>query len=129
MLAALPVALGALSVLSGAIAAPTLLPRFATADTAPLLLPAKFARVAYCSSASVKNLTCGAPCDALGKDLEVRLTGGNDKETPKFYVAHDKANKQVVVAHQGTNTGNAYIFPPNALFGCGPLLMPSIVYR
>ncbi|EIN05744.1 alpha/beta-hydrolase [Punctularia strigosozonata HHB-11173 SS5] len=75
------------------------------ASVQPLLTPARFARAAYCSSASVQNLTCGQPCKDIG-DVDVLLTGGDNKETPNFYVAYDKVNDQVVVAHQGTNTNN-----------------------
>ena len=80
------------------------LARFVTADVDPLLTPAHFANAAYCSSASVTALSCGKPCEALG-DIEILLTGGDDIKIPKFYVAHDKQEKQVVVVHQGTNTG------------------------
>lgn len=73
------------------------------ANVDPLLTPARFARAAYCSTSSVLNLTCGEPCKALG-DVEVLFAGGDDKTTPRFYVAHDKSAQTIVVSHQGTNT-------------------------
>lgn len=74
-------------------------------DTSGLIHPAHFARAAYCDSAFVANLTCGDACAALG-DVEILVTGGDNKQNPAFYVAHDKDNQQIVVAHQGTNTAN-----------------------
>jgi hypothetical protein len=69
----------------------------------PLVVPARFARVAYCSTESVLDLSCGEPCKALG-DVEILFAGGDDKATPRFYVAHDKPGQTIVVSHQGTNT-------------------------
>ena len=88
-----------------------------TSDTAPtpvsqedisgtLVRPALFARVAYCSSARVQDLSCGEQCDALGGNVTVLATGGDGGRTPRFYVAHDAAEDQIVVAHQGTDPKN-----------------------
>lgn len=47
-----------------------------------LLRPALFARVAYCSPASVTALSCGAPCDAINK-IKVLTAGGDEAATPR----------------------------------------------
>ncbi|TFK66149.1 alpha/beta-hydrolase [Pluteus cervinus] len=66
-----------------------------------LLRPALFSRVAYCSSETVANWSCGAPCDALGPN-QVLLTGGDGGSIPRFLVTHDKTTNAIIVAHQGT---------------------------
>jgi hypothetical protein len=38
--------------------------------------PAQFSRVAYCSSAAVTSWQCGAPCDSIGKGVNVIQAGG-----------------------------------------------------
>ena len=48
-----------------------------------LVRPAEFARVAYCSPGTVTNLSCGPPCDALGGNVKVLLTGGDNQEIPR----------------------------------------------
>ncbi|KIP12805.1 hypothetical protein PHLGIDRAFT_61329 [Phlebiopsis gigantea 11061_1 CR5-6] len=67
-----------------------------------LLRPAQFARVAYCSPASVTALSCGAPCEAINQ-VKVLTAGGDQGETPRFYVATDPQTQSVVVAHEGTD--------------------------
>lgn len=88
-----------------------------------LLRPAQFARVAYCSPASVTALSCGAPCDAINK-VKVLTAGGDEGATPRCelgiisfadvslisgysllidFVATDPDSQTVVVAHQGTD--------------------------
>ncbi|KAH9940517.1 alpha/beta-hydrolase [Epithele typhae] len=70
--------------------------------TSALVRPALFARSVYCSSEAVAALSCGEQCDALG-DVEILKTGGDGAETPRFFVAHDKEQEAIVVAHQGTD--------------------------
>lgn len=47
-----------------------------------LLRPAQFARVAYCSPASVTALSCGAPCEAINQ-VKVLTAGGDQGATPR----------------------------------------------
>jgi hypothetical protein len=68
-----------------------------------LITPARFARAAYCSTESIVKLSCGQPCKDLG-DVEVIFAGGDDKATPRFFIAHDRKAQSIVVSHQGTNT-------------------------
>ena len=46
-----------------------------------LVRPALFSRLAYCSAAKTKALTCGAPCDAV-KGISVVASGGDDGKVP-----------------------------------------------
>ncbi|KAI0630116.1 alpha/beta-hydrolase [Trametes polyzona] len=69
--------------------------------TANILRPALFSRTAYCSAASVTNMSCGAPCDAT-PNVKVLTAGGDDGAIPGFFVASDPDTKTIVVAHQGT---------------------------
>jgi hypothetical protein len=46
------------------------------------LRPALFAQAAYCSTPAVQKWTCGSACDALGKDINVLIAGGNDGTIP-----------------------------------------------
>lgn len=46
-----------------------------------LVRPALFSRLAYCSAAKTKSLTCGAPCDAV-KGISVVTAGGDDGKVP-----------------------------------------------
>ncbi|KAK0466696.1 Alpha/Beta hydrolase protein [Armillaria novae-zelandiae] len=69
--------------------------------------PALFSRIAYCSSASVTNFSCGAPCDALdAQSVEILATGGDGGTVPRFVIAHDKSTNSIVIAHQGTDPQN-----------------------
>ncbi|KAF8210023.1 hypothetical protein K438DRAFT_2059214, partial [Mycena galopus ATCC 62051] len=45
------------------------------------LRPALFARVAFCSSASIEAWSCGAPCDAL-TNVTFLQAGGNEGTIP-----------------------------------------------
>ncbi|KAK0202313.1 alpha/beta-hydrolase, partial [Desarmillaria ectypa] len=66
--------------------------------------PAFFSRVAYCPSASVIALNCGAPCDALGAgSIKILAAGGTGSFIPRFIIAHDNFTNSIVVAHQGTD--------------------------
>ena len=53
----------------------------AKAIFAELTRGALYSNAAYCSAGSVKTLTCGATCSALG-DIKVAFTGGDNKEVP-----------------------------------------------
>ncbi|PSR74465.1 hypothetical protein PHLCEN_2v9812 [Hermanssonia centrifuga] len=67
-----------------------------------LLRPAQFSRVAYCSSASVTSLSCGAPCDVVNT-MKVLQTGGDNEDIPRFFIAQDPDSQSIIVAHQGTD--------------------------
>lgn len=49
--------------------------------TADILRPALFSRTAYCSAASVTDMSCGAPCDAT-PNVKVLAAGGDDGAIP-----------------------------------------------
>lgn len=74
--------------------------------TAQLIRPALFARAVYCSSPVIEKWACGAPCQALGNNIQILAAGGDDKRVPNFFVAYDKDKDTVVVAHQGTEPKN-----------------------
>jgi len=74
------------------------------------LRPAQFARLAYCSSATVTNLTCGGPCDAV-QGVTILQTGGDGTDVPLFFVASDPTSQAIVVGHQGTD--------PNSILSIG----------
>ncbi|KAJ7027920.1 alpha/beta-hydrolase [Mycena alexandri] len=67
--------------------------------------PAQFARVAFCSSVSISNWTCGEPCTALG-NVTFLQSGGDQGLIPLYYIAHDPTDNSIVVAHEGTVTSN-----------------------
>lgn len=67
-----------------------------------LVRPALFSRLAYCSAAKTKALTCGAPCDAV-KGISVVASGGDDGKVPGYFIATDPSTQSVVIAHQGTD--------------------------
>ncbi|KAJ6609795.1 alpha/beta-hydrolase [Mycena sp. CBHHK59/15] len=69
---------------------------------ATLERPAQFARVAYCSSASITTWSCGAPCEALG-NVTFLQSGGDQGLIPLYYIAHDANDESLVVAHEGTD--------------------------
>ena len=81
---------------------------------------ALYSNAAYCGADSVRNLSCGATCEALG-NIKVAFTGGDNREVPackwKFrlfnnycysyflkpvFIAFDPSIQSVVVATQGT---------------------------
>ncbi|PIL34143.1 hypothetical protein GSI_03854 [Ganoderma sinense ZZ0214-1] len=84
--------------------APVLVPQ--TDITSQLVRPALFARAVYCSSPVIKRWACGEPCKALGNNIQILAAGGDDKRVPNFFVAYDKEQDTVVVAHQGTEPKN-----------------------
>ncbi|KAK0215107.1 Alpha/Beta hydrolase protein [Armillaria fumosa] len=84
--------------------------------------PAFFSRIAYCSSASVTNFSCGAPCDALdAQSVEILATGGDGGTVPRFVIAHDKSTNSIVVAHQGTDPKNILSVLNDAEFFLTPI--------
>ncbi|KAK0501862.1 Alpha/Beta hydrolase protein [Armillaria luteobubalina] len=61
--------------------------------TATFSRPAFFSRIAYCSSASVTNFSCGAPCDALdAQSVEILATGGDGGTVPRSHQGTDPDN-------------------------------------
>ncbi|KAJ7156889.1 alpha/beta-hydrolase [Mycena crocata] len=83
---------------------------------ATLLRPAKFARVAYCSSQSITTWTCGEPCKALG-NVTFLQSGGDEGLIPLYFIAHDQAEDTIVVAHEGTSSKNILSILNDAKFG------------
>ncbi|TFL02299.1 alpha/beta-hydrolase [Pterulicium gracile] len=94
-----------------------------TADqvTSKLVRPALLSRVAYCSAAAVKSMTCDGPCEALGGQVEVVHAEGDDQLIPGYYIAIDRSINSVVVAHQGTERKNIVSLLNNADFFLEPL--------
>ncbi|KAJ7157706.1 alpha/beta-hydrolase [Mycena crocata] len=72
---------------------------------ATLLRPAKFARAAYCSGASLKAWNCGEPCQSLN-GVEFLQSGGDQGLVPFYLIAHDTVDQSLVVAHEGTDPDN-----------------------
>ncbi|KAJ7108990.1 alpha/beta-hydrolase [Mycena crocata] len=81
-----------------------------------LLRPAQFARVAYCSSASITAWSCGAPCDALA-NVTFLQSGGDEGAIPLYYIAHDADDESLVVAHEGTDPKKFLSILNDAQFG------------
>ncbi|KAJ6617613.1 alpha/beta-hydrolase [Mycena sp. CBHHK59/15] len=104
LLCLLPSALSApiVGVRESAEAAGTPTPISLTTVNATLERPAQFARVAYCSSASITSWSCGAPCEALG-NVTFLQTGGDQGLIPLYYIALDANDQSLVVAHEGTD--------------------------
>jgi hypothetical protein len=82
--------------------------------------PAQFARVAYCSSASITSWTCGGPCEALS-NVTFLQSGGNQGTIPLYYIAHDADDQALVVAHEGTDPKEFLSILNDAEFGLVPL--------
>ncbi|KAJ7643958.1 alpha/beta-hydrolase [Roridomyces roridus] len=83
---------------------------------ATFLKPALFARVAYCSSASITSWSCGAPCQAL-KNITFLQSGGDEGAIPLYYIAHDGTDNSLVVAHEGTDPKKLLSILNDAQFG------------
>ncbi|CAK5267194.1 unnamed protein product [Mycena citricolor] len=81
-----------------------------------LLRPAQFARVAYCSSASISNWTCGAPCQAL-QNVTFLQAGGDQGRIPLYFIAHDASDNSLVVAHEGTDSKSILSILNDVQFG------------
>jgi len=81
-----------------------------------LLRPALFARVAYCSSASISNWTCGEPCTSLS-NITFLQSGGDQGLIPLYYVAHDASDNSIAVAHQGTDSQSILSILNDVKFG------------
>ncbi|KAJ7872419.1 hypothetical protein B0H13DRAFT_2669423 [Mycena leptocephala] len=86
-----------LSLLPGALSRPIFSLGASTGAPAPVSLdvvnstpqcPGQFARVAYCSSASITTWTYGAPCNAL-KNITFLQSGCDEGLVPLYYIAHD----------------------------------------
>ncbi|KZT56755.1 alpha/beta-hydrolase [Calocera cornea HHB12733] len=106
-----PLLLASLAILSAS-AAP-LIPRENTAPVTPLtaaqisaITPfAYMASAAYCTTASVISWDCGGPCSALPGMVPI-AAGGDNTDTPDWYVAYYPSAGAAVVSHQGTNTAS-----------------------
>ncbi|EJU03751.1 alpha/beta-hydrolase [Dacryopinax primogenitus] len=60
----------------------------------------QFARAAYCPGTA--TWTCGAACTA-NSGFVPYVTGGDDSDTPYFFVGYWPSGKAAVVAHEGTD--------------------------
>ena len=69
---------------------------------AELTKGALYTNAAYCSADSVKFLTCGATCEALG-DIEVAFTGGDNKEVPACKWESHLSKTKPIVTHTFSN--------------------------
>ncbi len=69
---------------------------------AELTKGALYSNAAYCSAGSVKTLTCGATCEALG-DIEVAFTGGDNKEVPACKWESHLSKTKITVNHTSSN--------------------------
>ncbi|KAK7031453.1 lipase-3 domain-containing protein [Favolaschia claudopus] len=78
--------------------------------------PAKFARVAYCSTPSITSWTCGEPCKSLGQ-VKFLQSGGDEGLIPLYFIAHDLTDESIVVAHEGTDSKNILSILNDAKFG------------
>ncbi|KAJ7027921.1 alpha/beta-hydrolase [Mycena alexandri] len=81
-----------------------------------LLRPAQFARVAYCSSKSITDWTCGEPCTSLG-NVTFLQSGGDQGLIPLYYIAHDPSDNSLAVAHEGTDSKNILSILNDVKFG------------
>ncbi|KAJ7173603.1 alpha/beta-hydrolase [Mycena filopes] len=81
-----------------------------------LLRPAQFARVAYCSSASITSWTCGEPCTSLG-NVTFLQSGGDQGLIPLYYIAHDPSDNSINVAHEGTDSKSILSILNDVKFG------------
>ncbi|KAJ7599427.1 alpha/beta-hydrolase [Mycena floridula] len=84
--------------------------------------PAMFSRVAYCPSPAVSKWNCKF-CGSLGPNVKILQSGGDGGHLPRYFIAHDKDAKTIVVAHEGTEPTkfqsvlNDIKFLPKALDG------------
>jgi len=67
---------------------------------------AQFTRAAFCTTPVVQKWACGEACDANPQTQPI-IAGGDNAETPQFFVAFDPPSNSVVVAHQGTDRKDA----------------------
>jgi len=81
-----------------------------------LLRPAQFARVAYCSGASIANWTCGVPCQALA-NVTFLQSGGDQGLIPLYFIAHDADDQSLIIAHEGTDSANILSILNDVKFG------------
>ncbi|KAG9018753.1 hypothetical protein FRB90_010061 [Tulasnella sp. 427] len=61
----------------------------------------RLASASYCSTAQIKNWTCGQHCGAL-PGMVIYDAGGNNQDVPFWYVGYLPSLQSAVVAHQGT---------------------------
>ena len=69
---------------------------------AELTKGALYSNAAYCSATSVKTLTCGATCEALG-NIEVAFTGGDNQEVPACKWKSHLPKAKITVNHIFSN--------------------------
>lgn len=67
---------------------------------AELTKGALYSNAAYCSAGSVKTLSCGATCSALG-DIMVAFTGGDNKKVPAC--KWDPRLSKIAITHTFSN--------------------------
>ncbi|KAJ7078788.1 Alpha/Beta hydrolase protein [Mycena epipterygia] len=49
--------------------------------------------------------SCGLPCQSLSGETFLQ-SGGDQRDIPLYFIAHDKVDQSLVVAHEGTDPGN-----------------------
>ncbi|KZT52380.1 alpha/beta-hydrolase [Calocera cornea HHB12733] len=89
----------------GAYAVP--LPRQSISQLSPSVIDSyspytQFARAAYCPITETADWSCGEAC-AANTGFIPYVVGGDDEETPWFFVGYWPAENAAVVAHEGTN--------------------------
>ncbi|EJU03750.1 hypothetical protein DACRYDRAFT_14773 [Dacryopinax primogenitus] len=73
------------------------------ASIAGLITPSpytQFARAAYCHGTN--TWSCEEAC-AANSDFRVYVTGGDDSDTPDFFVGYWPTGNAAIVAHEGTD--------------------------
>ncbi|VDC00935.1 unnamed protein product [Peniophora sp. CBMAI 1063] len=87
-----------------------------------------FASAAYCNPSVTRTWTCGLNCEA-NPDFQPLASGGNGGLIQYWYVGYDPAQDAIIVAHEGTNSGNLTADLTNVLVTMDPLdstLFPDI---
>jgi len=70
-----------------------------------------YAAAAYCTSIQEQGWTCGLNCEQSNPDFAVTASGGGGPlEAPFWYVGYDSHLETVIVAHEGTNLSNMYVY-------------------
>lgn len=68
-----------------------------------------YASAGYCTAAQTLAWDCGTNCQANSDFLPV-ASGGNGDSVQYWYVGYDPSLDTVIVAHQGTDPSEMYVF-------------------